>query len=198
MIPDGSIITNHWHRDGPLNDSAVVALQQSLAWYLGWTQMGPLAAPACCTASPRQPSVRDIAAAANMTVTVTVTVKVPRDFRQANGGEIGRSPALHFDLSESTFQGVRLGLRPPAGGLPYSSLQARARRCARRWQIASGPGGDLQPAKEGRAVRVRCEAAPLGEAASWLHWKGKVSGWSIARFRLYPASRVSGRGPAGL
>ncbi len=27
-------------------------------------------------------------------------------------------------------------------------------------------------------------------------WKGKV--WSIARFRLYPVSRVSGRGPAGL
>ncbi len=46
--------------------------------------------------------------------------------------------------------------------------------------------------------RRRCEAAPSGEAASWLHWKGRV--WSIAsaRFSLYPASRVSGRGPAGL
>jgi hypothetical protein len=44
--------------------------------------------------------------------------------------------------------------------------------------------------------RNRCEAAPSGEAVSWLHWKGKV--WPIAHFRLYPASRVSGRGPAGL
>ncbi len=46
--------------------------------------------------------------------------------------------------------------------------------------------------------RRRGEAAPWGEAASWLHWKGKVL--SIARFLLYPASRVSksGRGPAGL
>jgi hypothetical protein len=44
--------------------------------------------------------------------------------------------------------------------------------------------------------RRRGEAAPSGKAAKWLHWKGKV--WSIARFRLYPASRVSGRGPAGL
>ncbi len=43
--------------------------------------------------------------------------------------------------------------------------------------------------------RRRGEAAPSGEAASWLHWKGKVR--FIARFRLsYPASRVSGRGPA--
>ncbi len=43
----------------------------------------------------------------------------------------------------------------------------------------------------------RGEAAPSGrcEAAQWLHWKGKV--WSIARFRLYPASS-SGRCPAGL
>jgi hypothetical protein len=44
--------------------------------------------------------------------------------------------------------------------------------------------------------RRRGEAAPSGEAASWLHWKGKV--WFIARFRLYPASSVPGRGPAGL
>jgi hypothetical protein len=49
--------------------------------------------------------------------------------------------------------------------------------------------------------RRRGEAAPSGEAASWLHhdWKGKVC--SIARFRVclvYPASRFSGRGPAGL
>jgi hypothetical protein len=33
--------------------------------------------------------------------------------------------------------------------------------------------------------RRRGEESTLGEAASWLHWKGKV--WSIARFRLYPA-----------
>jgi hypothetical protein len=48
------------------------------------------------------------------------------------------------------------------------------------------------------ALKRRCrgEAAPSGEAASWLHWKGKVR--FIARFRSYPASRVSGRGPAGL
>ena len=45
-------------------------------------------------------------------------------------------------------------------------------------------------------LRRRGEAAPSGEAASWLHWNGKF--WSIARFLLYPASRVSGRGPAGL
>jgi hypothetical protein len=45
-------------------------------------------------------------------------------------------------------------------------------------------------------LRSRCKAAPLGEAASWLHWKGKVS--FIACFLLYPASRVPGRGPAGL
>jgi hypothetical protein len=44
--------------------------------------------------------------------------------------------------------------------------------------------------------RRRGEAAPSGEAASWLHWKGKV--WFNSRFRLYPASSVSGRGPAGL
>jgi hypothetical protein len=43
--------------------------------------------------------------------------------------------------------------------------------------------------------RRRGEAAPSGEAASCLHWKGKVR--FIARYRLYPASRVSGRGPAG-
>ncbi len=44
--------------------------------------------------------------------------------------------------------------------------------------------------------RRRGEEAPSGEATSWLHWKGKVR--FIARYRLYPASRVSGRGPAGL
>jgi hypothetical protein len=44
--------------------------------------------------------------------------------------------------------------------------------------------------------RRRGEAAPSGEAASWLHWKGKV--WSIARFLSYPASSISGRSPAGL
>ncbi len=38
--------------------------------------------------------------------------------------------------------------------------------------------------------RRRGEAAQSGEAASWLHWKGKV--WSVARFGLYPASSVSG------
>ncbi len=42
--------------------------------------------------------------------------------------------------------------------------------------------------------RRRCEAAPLGEAASWLHWKGKVR--CILPFCLYPASRVSGSSPA--
>jgi hypothetical protein len=46
--------------------------------------------------------------------------------------------------------------------------------------------------------RRRGEAAPWGEAASWLHWKGKVL--SIVCFLLYPASCVSksGHGPAGL
>jgi hypothetical protein len=47
-----------------------------------------------------------------------------------------------------------------------------------------------------RPRRTRGEAAPSGEAASWLHWMGKV--WFVAGFLLYPASRVSGRGPAGL
>jgi hypothetical protein len=43
--------------------------------------------------------------------------------------------------------------------------------------------------------RRRGEAAPSGEAASWLHWKGKVC---VLCLSAYPASRVSGRGPAGL
>jgi hypothetical protein len=41
--------------------------------------------------------------------------------------------------------------------------------------------------------RHRGEAALSGEAASWLHWKGKV--WFIARFRILPAaSRPGGLG----
>ncbi len=38
-------------------------------------------------------------------------------------------------------------------------------------------------------------AAPSGEAASWLPWKGKVGQLGCL---LYPASRVLGRCPAGL
>jgi hypothetical protein len=47
--------------------------------------------------------------------------------------------------------------------------------------------------------RRRCKAAPSGRfwrSIIVATLKGKV--WSIARFRLYPASRVSGLGPAGL
>ncbi len=46
--------------------------------------------------------------------------------------------------------------------------------------------------------RRRGEAAPSGEAASWLHCKGNEVR-SSARCRLYPVtSRVSGRAPTGL
>jgi hypothetical protein len=47
-----------------------------------------------------------------------------------------------------------------------------------------------------RLRRRREAAAPSCEAASWLHWKGKV--WSIVCFSLYSASRVSGRSLEGL
>jgi hypothetical protein len=41
--------------------------------------------------------------------------------------------------------------------------------------------------------RRRCEAAPSGEAASWLHWKGKVSVLRLSAYILPAASRDTAR-----
>jgi hypothetical protein len=69
------------------------------------------------------------------------------------------------------------------------------------WRVSSGVYyvRELEISHPLRRLRVRAAAARRRHRAKQHRGyigRGKV--WSIARFRLYPASRVSGRGPAGL
>ncbi len=73
-------------------------------------------------------------------------------------------------------------------------------------QQAQGPGG-CRRAEDGRSRRLgpagdsdhrhwQCHGRSVasGKAAPWLHWRENLV--CITRLSLYPASRVSGRGPA--
>ncbi len=75
------------------------------------------------------------------------------------------------------------------------SRSRRPRPDQRRRHAFTFAAGARSPCRR-RAFAFAFTLVQISNPSKGLHWKGKV--WSIARYRLYPASRVSGRGPAGL